>query len=264
MRRLLAAVILFSGAAGLLAWGSAAGQPIQLYGTIGKAPAFFDVSRDGDTVSGWYFYLKAGKQIRLEGKLNPKGFFQIEEYTADTNTRTGTFSGRRQDGHWNGSWKNAAGKKPLPIAFVELKSQLTDIDGRFRCKGVRRDRQSGISVTQSLDLKLAKGRVKSLAISREQRADGETQSCKIAPGSMRQISTPVGILLRAKADKESASQHCTIRLYRAGDYLVVKPGNAAQAGDDCRGAGDVRFCSAGGFWSDLIVNRAAQSCKPVR
>lgn len=256
MKRLLAAALLFCGAA--------AAQPIQLYGTVGKAPVFLDVYRNGDLVSGWYVYLKAGKQIRLEGKLDPKGFFQIEEYTAATNTRTGTFTGRRTDGHWTGNWKSASRGKNLDLALVELKSTLTDVDGHFACKGVRRDPEFGIVINQSIDLKLSKGRVKSLAMTRSEKSDGDMQTCRIAPGATKQLSAPVGILLRAKADRPSGSQHCTVRLYRAGDYLVVKPGNALQKGDDCRGAGTVRFCSDSGFWSDLIVNRKAQSCKPVR
>ena len=66
------------------------------------------------------------------------------------------------------------------------------------------------------------------------------------------------------ADRTDGGQHCTIRFYRAGDYLVVKPGDSSQAGDDCRGAGALRFCSAGGFWSDLVLNRKTQTCRPVK
>lgn len=261
MGRLWAAV-LFAGAGNLMV--SAAASPVQLYGSVGKAPYFLDLSRNGDTVSGWSIDLKAGQQVRLEGKLDTKGFFQIEGYSAATNTRSGTFTGRRQNGHWTGNWKNATGKKPQPASFVEIKSTLTEVDGRFKCKGLRRDPQYAITVTQSIDLRIAKGRVKSLAMSRDERSDGQTQSCRIAPGTMKQVPANLGILLRAKADKDSGAQHCTIRLYRAGDYLVVKPGNPAQAGDDCRAAGDTPICSTGGFWSDLIVSRKGQICKPVR
>lgn len=244
---------------------NAAGQPIQLYGKIGKTPVFFDLSRDGDTVSGWYFTLKAAEQIRLAGKLDHKGFFQIEEYTANTNSLLGTFTGRRTDGgHWRGSWRNSAHGKPLPIAFDELRSRLTDISGRYRCVGVRHDPTYAITVSEAIDLKIARGRVKSLTLSRSQRTDGDEQTCRLGPGSMRQLNAPVGILLQAKADRAESGQHCTIRLYRAGDYLVVKPGNSSRAGDDCRGAGSLRFCSSEGFWSDLVLARKTQSCRPVK
>lgn len=255
MKRLAALLL------GLLAIASAApAQPIQLYGTVGKAPVFLDISRVGDTVSGWYVYLKSGQQMRLEGKLDPKGFFQIEAFAPDTNARAGSLNGRRKDGHWTGSWKSATGRSPLVLD--ELRSKLADISGRYRCTGVRKDSEFGITVTEMLDLKIAKGRVKSLALSRSQKSDGEEQTCRIAPGNMKQLSTPVGILLRARADQ--GSQHCTIRLYRAGDFLMVKPGDFTQSGDDCRGAGTTRFCSTNGFWSDLVLNRKSQTCRPVR
>jgi hypothetical protein len=262
MKRFAAALVLCS--CGIFAvCGAASAQPIQLYGTVGRTPAFLDISRNGDTVSGWYLTLRSGKQIRLEGKLDPKGFFQIEAFAPDTNSRTGSFSGRRKGGHWTGTWRNPAGHRPLPLSFDELRSKLGYISGHFRCTGVLKDPAYGIAIRQTLDMTIAKGRVKSLAIGRTQSSDGEEQSCHIASGSMRQRSAPVGILLRARADRTDGSQHCTIRLYGAGDYLVVKPGNPSQSGDDCRGAGTARFCSANGFWSDLVLNRKTQVCRPV-
>jgi hypothetical protein len=244
--------------------GAASAQPIHLYGAVGKAPVFLDLSRNGDTVSGWYFYLKTGKQIRLEGKLNPRGFFQIEEFTGDTNSHTGTFTGRIKDGHWAGDWRNAAKRKSRDIAFDELRGRLADINGRFKCAAKRRDGEFGFTTNHSLDVTFAKGRIAAFSMAREQHSDdGDDQSCSISRGSFRQLPAPVGILLRAKADSSRSGQHCTIRIYRAGDYLVVRTGDPSQAGDDCRGAGDTKFCSPRSFWADIVVNRKTQVCKAV-
>lgn len=251
-------------AAAILLCGAAAAQPIQLYGTVGTLPVFLDLSRNGDTVSGWYFYLKVAKQIRLEGRLDHNGFFQLEEYSASSNTRTGSFKGRAKDGHWSGTWRNAKGGSQHDVSFDVLRSTLRDVDGRFRCSTKRSDPQFGYTYTHSLNLTLADGRVKGLSMGRKVRSeDGDEQSCQIGMGDLKQMPSPVGILLRAKADRAKSQQHCTIRLYRAGDYLVVRTGNPSQAGDDCRGAGDEMFCSPRSFWADLVVNRKTQVCRSV-
>ncbi len=251
-------------AAAILLCSSVAAQPIRLYGTVGPQPVFLDLSRNGDTVSGWYFYLKVGRQIRLDGKLDPNGFFQMEEHTASTNTRTGSFSGRVRDGHWSGTWRSAKGTGARDVSFAEVRGRLTDVSGRFRCTARRRDTQFGYSTTQRLALALSKGRVKGLTMSRTGKSgDGDGQSCRIALKNLKQQPTPVGVLLRARADRSTSEQHCTIRIYGAGDYLVVRTGDASQAGDDCRGAGRATFCSPRSFWADIVVNRRTQACKSV-
>lgn len=251
-------------AAALLLCGVAAAQPIRLYGTIGSKPVFLDLSRNGDTVSGWYFYLTQGKQIRLDGKLNPNGFFQMEEFTPSTNTRTGSFSGRVKNGHWSGTWRNAKGARARTLSFDELHSKLGAVSGRWRCAARHRDEEFGLSTTHKLALALARGRVKSLAMSRsEHSGDGDDQSCSIALKDLKQQPAPVGILLRAKADRPDSPQHCTLRLYQAGDFLVLRTGDPSQAGDDCRAAGDTAFCRPRSFWADIIVNRKTQACKSV-
>lgn len=256
MRRLLLA--------GLLLAGVAQAEPIALYGTIGGKPVFLDLSHNGDTVSGWYFYLKAGKQQRLDGKLSPKGFFDIQEYTASDNSRSGSFRGRVRDGQWSGVWKNAAGKRAQPVAFAPIKGNLKDADGRYRCTARRKDTSIGFSLSHSLDLTLAKGRVKTLTLSRRVRSDGDpAQSCTLTVRDLKQVSAPVGIEMRARGDTPDGKQHCTLRIIGAGDYLLIRPGQASQAGDDCRAAGSSHFCTPDGFWSDLVVNRKTQSCKSV-
>lgn len=252
MRRLLLA--------GLLLAGVANAEPIELYGTIGGKPVFLDMNHNGDTVSGWYYYLKQGKQQRLEGKLSPKGFFDIQEYTPSDNSRSGSFRGRVRDGQWSGSWKNAAGKGARPVAFAPIKGSLKEADGRYRCIARRKDTSIGFSLIHKLDLSLAKGRVKGLALSRRTHSDGDqAQSCTLTARDLKQVSAPVGIEMRARAE----ASHCTLRIVSAGDYLLIRPGQANQSGDDCRAAGKTHFCTPNAFWSDLVVNRKTQACKSV-
>ena len=249
---------------------TAAAQPILLSGTIGNAPVFLDLDRTGDTVSGWYFYLKVGKQLRLEGKLNPGGLFAIEEYAAATNSHTGSFKGRVKNGHWNGTWsggagQNEAGNKPLPIAFDEVRDKLQDIDGRFRCKVRARDADFGTSTVHSFDLKLGGGRVTALTLNLDEKVQGgDEQSCRIDTTDLKQLPAAAGILLRARADRRSGEHHCSIRIFKAGDYLVLRTGDPSQKGDDCRGAGSEMFCSPRALWLDLVVNRQTQVCQQVK
>lgn len=242
----------------------AAAQPIHLTGTVAGKPVFMDLMRNGDTVTGWYFYLRVGKEIRLQGKLDHNGFFQIEEYVAATNTRSGTFTGRAQNGHWKGEWKNAAGRAPHDIALDETRDRLGSIEGRFHCTSRRHDARFGYTYTQKVDISLAKGRVKQLSLFRGERsADGDDQSCSLDLTDLHQVPASTGILLRAKGDSPKDPQHCTVRLYNTGDYLVIRTGDASQEGDDCRGVADATFCSPRSLWADVIVNMDKQTCKPV-
>jgi hypothetical protein len=244
---------------------SALAQPIQLSGTIGTQPVFLDLSRNGDTLSGWYFYLKVGKQLRLSGKLDQHGFFQLEEYTAGSNTRTGTFTGRVTDGHWSGTWRNTSAGKPRAVDLAELRGTLANVSGHFKCTAKRRDDEFGYAYTSRLDLSLLKGRVKRLALSRAVKSDdGDDQSCRIGLSDLRQQHADTGLLLRAKGDRGGGVQHCSIRILPAGDYFVIKTGDSSQSGDDCRGTGGTMFCTPRSFWTDLIVNRKSQSCRAVQ
>ncbi len=248
--------------AGLWFAGGAGAQPILLSGTIGKAPVFLDLDRTGDTVSGWYFYLKAGKQIRLDGKLNPNGLFDIQEYTASTNSRTGSFKGRIKDSHWSGTWTDAAGKRSTGIVFDEVRGTLKNADGRLRCAVRARDTDFGTRTKESLDLTLKAGRVKALNLSLvEKTQGGEAQSCRLDLSDLKQVPTPVGILLHARGDRPSSEHHCSVRLFAAGDYLVTRIGDSSQENDDCRAA---QFCTPRTFWLGLVVNRQTQVCKQVK
>lgn len=241
---------------------AASAQPILITGTIGKAPVFLDLDRTGDTVSGWYFYLKVGKQIRLEGKADRHGEFDLQEYTASTNSRTGSFKGRNKNGHWTGTWTDAAGRKSLPIAFDEVHGSVPD--GRLGCS-VRAHDDYGTHTKQSLALAIAGGRVKTLKLALEEKMDGgDEQSCHLALSDLKQVPSPVGIALKARRDRAASEHHCTVRLFAAGDYLVARLGDPSQTNDDCRGAGNAMFCSPRAFWLGLAVNRKTQTCKQVK
>jgi hypothetical protein len=238
--------------------GIAQAEPMTLSGAIGGKPVFFEVNRNGDTVSGWYFTLKSGKQIRLEGKIDRRGFFDMQEYSASTNTPTGSLSGRIKDGHWAGRWKSVGGKTPRPLALDPLKDTVKAADGHYRCTARRNSDDTTMS--HSVDLTLAKGRVTGLTLSRNQRSGEEApQRCTLAGRDLKQMPSRSGILLRARRD----GAHCTLRILGTGDYLVLRPGQTNQAGDDCRGAGPSHFCTPGAFWSDLIVNRKTGRCVSV-
>ena len=61
-----------------------------------------NLTRDGDKLSGTYFYTKVGKPLKLSGKIDKTGKFTLEE-TDESGKKTGV---------WSGEWKedeNAAG-----------------------------------------------------------------------------------------------------------------------------------------------------------
>lgn len=256
MRAILALAI-----AGLVLQPATA-QPIHLYGTVGDHEVFIDLNQTGDTLSGWYLYLAAGREIRLDGKLDRHGFFQLDEYTASSNSHTGSFTGRAKDGRWRGNWQGTRAET-LTLDLNEARGTLKSVTAKIHCTARRTASAYDLRSSQTLDMTLAKGRVTRFAMRRHQYDDTRQQSCKIADGAMQQRPSPVGILLKAKADRTSADRHCSIRLFQAGDYLVLRTGDPRQSGDDCRGAGRVRFCTDNGLWADLVVNRKTSQCQAV-
>jgi len=241
----------------------AGAQPIHLYGTLGTRAVFIDLNQTGDTLSGWYLYLRAGKEIRLEGKLDRHGFFQLDEYTASSNSHTGSFTGRATGGRWRGNWQGTSAKTRT-LDLSEVHGALKSVTATIHCTARRTASDYDLRSSQTLDLALAKGRVTHFAMRRHQYDDTRQESCKIADGAMLQQPSPVGILLKAKADRTSAARHCSIRLFQAGDYVILRSGDPRQSGDDCRGAGRVRFCTENGLWADLVINRKTSQCLAVQ
>jgi hypothetical protein len=192
---------------------SAGAHPLYLFGTVGASPAFATLERDGGHLSGRYLYLRHAKEIRLDGKIDAKGNFLLDEFDAKSGKKTGSFQGAANRTHWAGQWRSGSA---APLAFVldEDRDTLAAVSGRFRCTTKWNDKQFGYLYTHSLDLTLAKGAVKGFKVERgETSKQGDDQSCGTGLEDLRQIPSDAGILLRSKADnpKDESAQHCTVR-----------------------------------------------------
>lgn len=241
---------------------AASADPVVLYGTVGTAPVYVTVDRSDNTVTGYYLYMKVGKQIELRGKIDRSGIFTLDE-RLENNTHSGSFVGTAKNGHWSGTWKNGAGKNPLPFALDEVKSKLAEVSGHYKCALKWRDKAFDGIFNNDLDLTLDKGKLKRFAMSEGSTAvDGDEQSCQIDLSQLKPIATPLGIRFRAKSDSPNGPEHCTFRIVAAGDYLVVEPGSD-EDGDSCKSTGDEMFCSPRGAWSPMVLNRTTQTCKNV-
>ena len=65
-------------------------------GTIGDAKVEMDIKREGDNLSGSYYYLKSGSSNRLilKGKVSGDGSFTMQE-SDETGKQTGEFKGSK-------------------------------------------------------------------------------------------------------------------------------------------------------------------------
>ena len=100
-------------------------QPLTFFGQVGDAPVFVSIDRDGEKLSGSYFYLSQAKSIRLEGKVDPGGAFSMDEFSFTDGKRTGAFVGRAgvTDG-WTGTWRAPGGR----ILAVNLQARSRSVD----------------------------------------------------------------------------------------------------------------------------------------
>ena len=82
------------------------------------------LQRNGNVLSGTYFYVKVGKDLKLSGSIDAEGKFTLTE-TSPTGAKTGTFSGNWSKAEdedaitLNGSWKNPQGTKTLDFYLTE-------------------------------------------------------------------------------------------------------------------------------------------------
>jgi hypothetical protein len=246
MRWLVVCIVMV---APLPAWA----QSLAFFGTVGRAPVFVSLQREGDALSGWYLYVRQGKSIRLQGIAGADGF-ALDEFSFHDGRKTGHFAGVAGARDWSGEWQAADGRM---LTFT-LRPARDTLNGRFRCGA--RTSESGYRFQAALDLEAVKGRVTRFTLSHDATGFGDAQSCSIGLGDLRQERSQSGILLRAREDDVSdtgeAAQHCSVRVLGSGDALVVEV-------NGCKGAGDTMFCSARGSWSDLVLDRKTQACRAI-
>ncbi len=109
-------------------------------------------------------------------------------------------------------------------------------------------------------LAAAKGRVTDFSLSQNVTGWGDEQNCSsmalgdVTPGCLAEA----GVVLRGKQDPDGGdAPACAVTLLGGGGWLVVRVG-------DCQSAGGAMLCSARGSWSDLVADRATQTCKTVQ
>ena len=221
---------------------------IYLYGTIGTAPVFADITNDKGNLDGFYYYMRYAKAISIDGKLNAGGNFTL---TASGETLQGIIHGTQ----WTGTWKAAGGKKTFPLALTESHDTLASLNGKYKCDAKEPEPAYGYTFDRALWLNANKGRITSFGMSQYAKGNGDNQGCSIALSDLKQVSSDNGILFHAKEDRPSDSTHCAVRLIGAGDYIIVSVNN-------CESAGDTMFCTArGGGFASMFLNRNTGTCK---
>jgi len=240
----------------------ASAHSLYLSGTIGNAPVLFVLDRsETNSLDGFYYYLRHGEGIELSGTIDPAGNFTLDE---NAQGKKALLRGAAHNGHWTGTWTRNAGGAPLPLALTENRDKLSSISGAFACDARQHRTGEDYTFHQSLRLALNKGRVTKLSIFEGAAAGADEQQCNIGLSDVKPEATRTGVLLRAKADDPSDTgedaMHCTVRIIASGDYLYVEPGDAGEAHNDCKGAGDTMFCSARGNWTGLFLDRKTGKC----
>jgi hypothetical protein len=226
----------------------ASGGDIYLYGTIGTAPVFADITNDKGNLDGFYYYMRYAKGISIDGKLDATGDFTLTDHGE---TLQGTVHGTQ----WTGTWKAAGGKKALPVVLTESHDTLAGLSGNYKCDTKEPEPAYHYTFDRSLWLNANKGRITRFGMSQYAKGNGDDQGCSIALLDLKQVPSDNGILLRAKEDRPSDSAHCAVRLIGAGDYIIV-------SASDCQSAGDTMFCTArGGGFSSIFLNRKTGTCK---
>lgn len=105
-----------------------AAQPdraVTFKGTIGeKSRIQMRLRREGDQLSGTYFYESIKTDLALKGTIDREGNFTLREYDA-AGAQTGVFKGKWRVApdtslFLNGSWSKPDGKRTLPFAVAEF------------------------------------------------------------------------------------------------------------------------------------------------
>jgi hypothetical protein len=240
----------------------AAAHPLYLTGEIGTLPVLLMIEpdADGDKLSGWYFYFRNGKGIRLEGRREQDGSFAFDEYTLDKQTKTGSFKGTAAQGLWRGTWQTPDGAKSLPLNLRENADALTDLNTQVDCTAKVPDRKYGYSSAHALRFATAKGEVKQFAMSVKTPFHDVRAECRLDRKDLTQTKSDAGLLLKARDNVDGALRACTIRIIATAGHFYVSLGDFTEVGNDCKAANDTWFCGGHATWNDLIVDRKRGTC----
>ena len=118
--------LLLTVACGLNARGANAQESAHFKGSIGKARFEMTLSREGNNLSGTYFYVKSGSAntLSLRGKIDAKGNFTLQEFNS-SGTQTGEFKGTWEDdpnqsgSSLVGQWKKPGAKEGQDFSALE-------------------------------------------------------------------------------------------------------------------------------------------------
>ena len=251
--------------AALLFPATLSAHPLYLFGQIGKSNVMATLTRDGDALSGWYTYLDIGKELRLAGRIDATGDFQLDE-TVDAE-KTGHLQGKLDGGHWTGEWRKPDGGSPLPFTLSESRDMLGAVTGEFRCSSDEA-RQGRLDLRAFAEARSGQRRGEGARRRTQRILDTMTVSkdASTRSATSAKVPTDVGVLLKAKDEDDPItedSQRCTIRIVGDADTLFLQFGDLTEKNDDCRFSGTTAFCSPRSWMADIIVDRKTKSCKSV-
>jgi hypothetical protein len=233
---------------------------VYLFGKIGNFPIIAWVDREEGKLSGWYFYLSRGKEIRLEGKIEPDGTFQMDEGYSE---KTGIFEGKATQDRWTGTWRKEPGSAPLPLSLDVNRDQLKQLSGTFSCEAVERD--VDYTFRRKLKLSVAKGAVKAMDVRQTGTGKhGDEQGCLIDLTNLKQVPSETGILLKVIDEESGEEGECAIRIAGDADVLWIRFEDSSKGRDACRYGESRAFCSSRAFWNDILLDRRTQKCKAIR
>lgn len=238
----------------------AAADPLYLTGEIGAFPVLLMLDQDGPRLKGWYYYLRNGKEIKLEGKIDTgNGEFTIVEFTLD-GKKTGTFEGKAEKGEWRGTWQKAGDTQTLALNLIENTDALTGLSTQVDCTAKLPDKKYGYISATAFHLATTKGEVKRFSMAVTSPFKDERTECKLSRNDLVQAKSDAGLLLKAKDNVGGALRQCTIRILATANHFYVSVGDSTEIGNDCKAANETWFCGGHGTWTDLIVDRKRGTC----
>lgn len=237
---------------------------VYLFGKVGDLPIVASLDRSDETLSGWYFYRSKAREIRIEGRIDRNGIFEMEEST--DSRKTGIFKGSADQGGWAGTWQKPSGRATVPFSMTENRDLLKDLKADYRCAMQERRAEYRSTSKWNLALKVADGVVGTLRSTQGSYGDDkDEQTCSIDHKDLKPISSDAGILLQAKPGQgDQGHRKCTIRIVGDADTLWIRFGDAAEEGNDCRSAGDDMYCSPRAFWNDIVIDRRTKKCRALQ